>query len=432
MKSNALIKLLTLTIACCVMTTGLLMAIANPKEPAIAQVEKPDRGKPWKLCVIDNSSKGADGVKVVDMNRDGKLDIATGWEEGGVTRLYINPGIKKADQLWPKVTVGKTPSVEDASFIDLDGDGVFELVSCCEGRSKSIFVHWSTTAKGKSKKENYLDNRLWKQELLPASKGKMQWMFSIPMQVDGTKGDNIVAAGKGKAEIGWFEAAKDRRNLKDYKWHAISKAGWIMSLIACDMDNDGDLDVLTTDRRGNLRGCRWLENPGIQKVRNTKQWKNHFIGGKGREVMFATVADLDQDGLQDVLVAVKKQEFIWLRRTNKSGVAWKEFVVSFPNNMGEAKGIAVGDLDQDGKNDVFISCGKAKPQKSGLVWLSYSGDIQANRWKPHEVSGPRGIKFDRIELLDLDGDHDLDILTCEEQDQKKGLGVIWYKNPLKP
>lgn len=43
------------------------------------------------------------------------------------------------------------------------------------------------------------------------------------------------------------------------------------------------------------------------------------------------------------------------------------------------------------------------------------------------VSGKEiGEKFDRIELLDLDGDGDPDLLTCEE---RENLGVIWYENP---
>ena len=31
-----------------------------------------------------------------------------------------------------------------------------------------------------------------------------------------------------------------------------------------------------------------------------------------------------------------------------------------------------------------------------------------------------------MELIDLDGDGDLDVMTCEE---RKNLGVIWYENP---
>ena len=48
-------------------------------------------------------------------------------------------------------------------------------------------------------------------------------------------------------------------------------------------------------------------------------------------------------------------------------------------------------------------------------------------WAARDISGPEeGIKFDLIQLIDLDGDGDLDVLTCEERDN---LGVIWYENP---
>jgi hypothetical protein len=48
------------------------------------------------------------------------------------------------------------------------------------------------------------------------------------------------------------------------------------------------------------------------------------------------------------------------------------------------------------------------------------------------LSGLEGYKFDRLELIDLDGDEDLDVLTCEENfgENSWGLGVIWYENPL--
>ena len=35
--------------------------------------------------MIDASSRGADGVRLADVNGDGLMDITTGWEEGGIT-----------------------------------------------------------------------------------------------------------------------------------------------------------------------------------------------------------------------------------------------------------------------------------------------------------------------------------------------------------
>ena len=38
---------------------------------------------------------------------------------------------------------------------------------------------------------------------------------------------------------------------------------------------------------------------------------------------------------------------------------------------------------------------------------------------------------DRIELLDVDADGDLDVITCEENagPNSRGLGLVWYENP---
>ena len=60
-------------------------------------------------------------------------------------------------------------------------------------------------------------------------------------------------------------------------------------------------------------------------------------------------------------------------------------------------------------------------------WLSPPPANETD-WQPHDIAGPEGIKYDRLELLDLDGDGDLDIITCEE---RTNLGVIWYENPTR-
>ncbi len=46
---------------------------------------------PWPRHTIADSSKGAGGVRLADADGDGLMDIATGWEEGGVVRAYLHP-----------------------------------------------------------------------------------------------------------------------------------------------------------------------------------------------------------------------------------------------------------------------------------------------------------------------------------------------------
>ena len=380
----------------------------------------------WKRHTIDDTSRGADGVRTADVNGDGLIDLVTGWEEGGVVRVYLHPGPKKSKERWPAVTVGKVRSPEDAVFVDLDGDGATDVVSSCEGRERSLFVHWAPKDKSK-----YLDAAAWKTEPLPASLGKAMWMFCVPVQMDGKRGVDLVAGSKGTgAGVGWFESPENPRDLAAWKWRAMYAGGWIMSLFEIDIDADGDPDVVITDRKGKNSGCRWLENPGPKSVGSPNPWKEHLVGGKGQEVMFARPVDLDRNGLLDFVTAVRGDDFLYFRRQPGKTPSWKTSSIKMPTNTGTGKGVHVNDFDLDGRLDLVFTCENAQ-KKSGVMWLSRRADqpVTSPDWLPHEISGRKeGIKFDRIELLDLDADGDLDVITCEERDN---LGVIWYENPTK-
>lgn len=366
-------------------------------------------GAPWPRHTIDGSSKGADGVKLADVDRDGRPDIVTGWEQGGVVRVYLHPGTQNVRSLWPAVTVAKAGSVEDAVFADLDGDGALDVIASCEGSTRSVIVSW-----GPREKEKLLDPAAWKAEPVPALLGVAQWMFAIPLQVDGKHGVDLVVGGKNKdGQIGWLEAPAEPRRLGDWKWHKLRDAGWVMSLFAVDMDGDKDLDIVFSDRKGKRTGCFWLENPA---------WTEHAIGAQGREAMFMALGDFDRDGLQDAAVAAMPKEILLFRRASADGRSWETRALGAPERAGQAKAVAIGDIDLDGKPDFVFSSEGAKADRSGVLWLTAAGAAR-------DISGPAGVKFDLIELLDLDGDGDLDVLTCEEIEN---LGVFWYENPAKP
>ncbi|HID77634.1 MAG TPA: VCBS repeat-containing protein [Planctomycetaceae bacterium] len=261
----------------------------------------------------------------------------------------------------------------------------------------------------------------------------MMWMFCLPLDVDGRHGPDLVAGGKGSgAAVGWFEAPQDPRHLARWRWHRLGPAGWIMSLRAADMDGDGDLDVLLSDRKGPWRGCRWLENPGPGRATG-RSWRNHFLGGRDHEVMFLTLADLDGDRRSEVIVATRDNGLLVLPLAAPSGKD-RHQVIRLPDGVGTGKGVAVGDLDGDGRQDLVFSCEAARPPRAGVMWLSRDRSSTENRWVAHPISGPAGIKFDRLELADLDGDGDLDVLACEESQpaggRRRGLGVFWYENPF--
>jgi len=390
-----------------------------------------DRGTPWPRHVIDNSSSGADGAKLADVDSDGLMDIATGWEQGRITRVYLNPSAAGVTYPWPAVTVGQPGAVEDAVFVDVDGDGAVDVVSSAEAGAApgpGVFIHWAPT-----NPLNYLNPYEWYTGD-PLSPANLEWMFAEPMQVDGWYGVDIVAGGKNAgAKIGWFQSPPDPHELSAWQFHEMSGVGWTMSLILHDMDGDYDTDVVVTDRKtgAGLQGARWLENPGSGSAALFDPWPNHFIGAQSREVMFAALSDLDGDGWDDFIVPIRGNDpgdnaLSFFRRTSPVANWWAEFPIQVPGNVGTCKAANVGDIDCDGDPDVVLSFANADGDRSGVIWMSYVSSPTEYVWEDHEISGPEGIKFDLVPLLDLDRDGDLDVITTEEN---TNLGVIWYENP---
>jgi hypothetical protein len=261
-------------------------------------------------------------------------------------------------------------------------------------------------------------------------------MYVTPLQIDGQAGIDLVCGAKGAgAQIGWLQSPADPRDVEAWSWHPWRDAGWVMSIETADVDADGDWDILISDRRGSLRGCDWLQNPG----RATAQaWPLHPIGSHGKEAMFLWPSDLDQDGLQDLLVAIRPGEIEFHRQLATQPITWERLLFKWPQQAGTAKAVAVGDMNLDGRLDIVCSA-EAAHEGSGVVWLqakevgqalesgrARNNDLRRITWHRRDISGPEGIKFDRVELVDVDADGDLDVLTSEERD---GLGVIWYENP---
>ncbi len=378
---------------------------------------------PWVRHTIDDNGHGADGVRIADVNGDGLLDVTSGWEGDGQTRAYLHPGHRSAGDRWPAVTVGVTPDVEDAVWADIDGDGRMDVVSSSEGTTRLVYVSFAP-----SDPADFLDSDAWTTEPIPATAGRF-WMYAAPMDVDGRNGiDIVVGAKRGDAIIGWLESPENPRDLSAWTLHEISAAGWVMSIDVFDMNGDGFDDLLVSDRASSpVNGVRWLEHPREAPALR-QPWTNHLIGAEHRSPTFID-AILGDDGLpKGVIVPSGGERLTLFERENPEANLWSETKLPYPHRLGTPKSASVGDIDLDGIDDVVVATTNLSGWDEGIIWLSQAVLPESDPVK-HGVSGAQGQKFDRTELVDLDGDGDLDILTTEEIED---LGVIWYENPLLP
>ena len=363
-------------------------------------------------------------MRLGDVDGDGKLDLVCGWEEGGVIRVYLQPDDVRRP--WPQVTVGKVRSPEDAVFVDLDHDGRLDVVSSTEGRTRTLYVHWANW--DPKDRKQILEPENWVTEPFPCAEGNQAWMFALPMELDGRRGPELIVGSKGgNASISMLRCDTDqRRKLSDYSLQKLTIAGWIMSLEAADMDGDGDQDVLATDRKGPARSVLWLENPGKAKVDARSGWAKHQIAGAGLEVMFLAYGNLLGDERPEIVTATRNTKLLISTSSADPREPWPTRSIPNPFATPNGKAVAIADLDADGRADLIHTVNNGgKRQFPGAAWL-HSDD----EWKSataHNISGDQGVKFDLIQVMDVDGDGDLDWLSCEERDN---LGLFWYENPL--
>ncbi|MEM7145109.1 MAG: VCBS repeat-containing protein [Verrucomicrobiota bacterium] len=356
----------------------------------------------WTRHTIDgpdpaSGKSGADGVRLADANNDGLMDITTGWEQGGAVRVYLNPGPADAKKSWPAVTVGSVVGVEDAVFADLDNDGALDVVSSTEGKNNTLYVHWAPASP-----DDYLNPDAWSTEPFPQTARAQRWMFCLPLNVDDLNGIDLVLGSKSnKAAVGWLESPPNPRDLDAWKYHRLQDAGWIMSIRNASPENAGAPSIVYSDRKGPATGVYRLhgKNPPLSK-------KDTLLTETDDELLFLDIVS-SQNSPPQVYVP---------RRIGP--IITPDGDLARPETAGAGKAVSVGHINLDDKLDLVLTCGLAKDNLSGVWW--HDGET----W--HDISGPEGVKFDRVELLDLDADGDLDVLTCEES---ANLGVIWYENP---
>lgn len=376
--------------------------------------------EPWQRHAVESARpidhlSGADGVRLADCNDDGRLDIVTGWEEGDAIRIYLHPGLEEVKNPWPATTVGAVSSPEDAVFADLDGDGRLDVVSATEGKERTIFAHWAP------KREAIADSAAWETAPFPSTRNRQWWMYTLPLDADSDGDTDLVIGSKNAgASLSWLEnpGPETARDLSAWTLHRLTEAGWIMSIRL--LEHGGDRHLCYSDRKGPGSGV-WL-----LPILDQAPWFGDpvRIGAAGEEVMFLDVANLDDDDRPDIVAAIRPDRLRVLYQPEQPLRPWPDIADFDPlpgETYGTMKAVRVGRIDEDGLPDFALTCERAGGDRVGVLWTNLHSEFTA-------IGDGSGIKFDRIELLDLDEDGDLDLLTCEE---RAGLGVVWYENPTR-
>lgn len=374
-----------------------------------------DTETPWTKTTIQAGSglpgatyKGADGISVVDLDLDGEPDYATTpWE--GSSKVSVST---LASGAWTTSVAGTCSHAEESRFADVDGDGLLDILCGGDGKELRILFRNAT-------------GPAWTNVLVHAASSStaqrdMQLRL-VEMDGDASTVD-VLAGGKrgstGDAYVRLYTSRTPRTGgLTSWSFINLGSIGWTMSMVPMDVDADGDIDVVLSDKTNyyGIKGARWLEQDpaGV--------FSNHPIGVQSGDNNFLDLWDYDGDGDIDVVMGAKLDPANTIKTYENAGDwhTWTAHAVAYPVNVGGYVSSAHCDVDGDAVDDLVLGFAAATGSISGVVAL-LGPDFTTRA----EISGEPGEKFDTVECRIVGGVPR--VYTTEQNDQ---LGAIYYARP---
>lgn len=287
--------------------------------------------------------------------------------------------------------------------------------------------------------------------------------------LDGDGDLDVISASNDDDKIAWYENLDGKGNFGSQKIISTGVNG-ARSVLASDIDNDGDLDVISgsfldgkiylhenTDGHGNFSNPIVIAQDGVMMVytadfdndgdmdilsgsKSAIVWYEN-LDGKGNFSVKQSVApvdgvitmvnvkasDLDSDGDIDVIVSVDsmygEDKLVWYKNTNGLGVFGDEQIID--NTINDATFLNISDIDGDGYTDItnattIIDFVNNTTSDSEISWYKNNGlgVFDAKQVITTYIDNPTSVH-----AVDIDNDGNLDILSTSSNDAK----IAWYR-----
>ena len=339
-----------------------------------------------------------------ELTGDGAPDLITATYTGNRVLLF------DARTLEPTVLMNGAEGAIDASTADMDGDGDLDVLAAAFFNDAVYVIQNITAPSGGLAFADPI--------ALPS---KLRGAYaSRPADIDGDGLLDVVAVSKINGTVVWFRNTSASGGFTFAPAETlIDGMPGIEAIQIEDIDKDGDPDILTADYRNDT--VAWHENTTTEEGAS---FAAHPIDESATGAIAVAAADLDGDGLSDILASTAKNDRVtWYRQIPRDSADTSppkyELASVISEDVDEPESIVAADVDNDGDRDVLTAS-----FRSGIV-----------AWHENTGGGTFGtqhlITRDALEALavlpiDMDGDGDLDVIVASQGNDE----IAWFKNAI--